>query len=298
MKFSQKQLAVIALCVVALSFSLLNVSVRMLGTGFSPFTQVYLRIGLGFLLVSFFFRKEINLSNIKKTKRNDWLILLAMGTFGYGFSVDCVTLGVLHTKLLNAAVIGSTTPFFVLLFSVIFWRKTFPLSLILFLLLTFYGVMVIATGSLIPTLNNFGVGDIFVALYAAGVGVFIVGRKMLSSHLNNSEIAFLIMGIAFITTFISAFFTKDAFQFSGFSHPVALAGLLMGGTLNVVATKLQNFSYPYLPAVTASQILLLTNVFALIFGYVFYHELVQPVEYIGAFFVLIGVWACIKKASN
>jgi len=298
MKLTLKKQAILALCIVALSFSLLNVGVRMLGTGFSPFTQVYLRTGLGLLLISLIFHKELHPSKIQKISKKDWLILIAMGTLGYGIAVDFVTLGVLHTTLLNASVIGSTTPFFIMLFSIVFLRKSYPLSLLFFVLLTFYGILVMATGSFMPVLNNFGIGDFFVLLYAAGVGVYIFGRKMLSTHLNNSEIAWVVILVACVTALVTAAFAGETLQLSGFLQPLACAGFLMGGALNVVATKLQNFSYPHLNPVIASQLLLLTNVFALIFGYVFYHEIIQPVEFAGAVLVLMGVWACIKQTAD
>src|SRR6266404_349133 len=119
MALSVKQKAILALCIVAFSYALLSVAVRLMGAGFGPFTQVYLRIGLGCLLTAIFFYKKIRFSRFPRISRRDWLFLLLMGTLGYGLSVDFVTLGTLHTKLLDVAVIASTTPFFIFLFSVV-----------------------------------------------------------------------------------------------------------------------------------------------------------------------------------
>src|SRR5581483_11287141 len=123
MKFSTTQKALAALVIVALSFALLNVAVRFSNEGFAPFTQVYLRIGLGFILTFLFFFKEIRINAFKKISGKDWIILLLMGTLGYGIAVDFITLGVIHTTLFKASVIGSTTPFFIFLFNVVFLRK-------------------------------------------------------------------------------------------------------------------------------------------------------------------------------
>src|SRR6266480_8135493 len=115
MHFTIKQRAVIALCIVALAYTLLNITVRFMSAGFAPFTQVYLRIGLGVVLTVLFFFHKIHPAKIKKISPRDWIILFLMGTLGYGLAVDFITLGVLHTKLLNVAIISSTTPFFVFL---------------------------------------------------------------------------------------------------------------------------------------------------------------------------------------
>src|SRR6266550_4007832 len=123
MRLSSKQKAIVAMSIVALCFTILNISVRMINVGFGPFTQVYLRIGLGLLLAIVFFYKKITFKKFVNISQKDWLILFLMGTLGYGLAVDFVTLGVLHTKLLNVAIISSTTPFFVFLFSLLVLRK-------------------------------------------------------------------------------------------------------------------------------------------------------------------------------
>jgi drug/metabolite transporter (DMT)-like permease len=298
MKFTVEKRAILALCMVALSFALLNVSIRFANAGFAPFTQVYLRIGLGLLLTIAFFYKEINLIKIRKTAIKDWIILLLMGTFGYGIAVDFVTLGVVHTNLFNAAVIGSTTPFFVFLFNVIFLREKFSKSLLFFLVLTLYGVCILATNSLIPKLINFSLGDLYVLLFAIGSGVYILGRKFLSSHLNNSEIAVVVMAIAFLSSLIVAIVNGQQLHLSGFSNPIALLGVCMGGVLNLIATKFQNFGFSHLNAVVGSQLLLLQNVFAPIFGFILFGEIVLPLEFFGAVIALVGVWYYIRFAKD
>ena len=281
MKFSVEKRAIIALCIVALSFALLNVSIRFANVGFNPFTQVYLRIGLGLLLAAVLFYKEISLSKIMKTTTKDWIILLLMGTLGYGIAVDFVTIGVLHTNLFNAAVISSTTPFFVFLFNILFLRKKFTKSLLFFLILTLYGVCILATNSLIPRLINFSSGDVYILLFAIGSGVYILGRKFLSQHLNNSEIAIVIMTIAFLSSLIVAIVNGQQLHVAGFGKPVALLGICMGGVLNLIATKFQNFGFSHLNAVVGSQLLLLQNVFAPIFGFILFGEIVLPLEFFG-----------------
>src|SRR5476651_2406738 len=182
MRFSLTQKAIFALVIVALSYSLLSVAVRLLNSGFGPFTQVYLRIGLGCLLTVSLFYKKIRFSHLRTISGRDWLFLFLMGSIGYGFSVDFVTLGILHTKLLDVAVISSITPFFIFLFSITVFRKPFHPYLLLFVFMAFYGVCVLATKSFMPFLTEFGIGDFYVLLFAIGLGIYIFGRKMLSSH--------------------------------------------------------------------------------------------------------------------
>jgi drug/metabolite transporter (DMT)-like permease len=295
---SLKKRSIIALCIVALSYSILTVVVRLMNAGFGPFTQVYLRIGLGCLLTVVVFYKKIHFTKISKISVRDWVFLLLMGTLGYGLAVDFVTLGTLLTKLLDVAIIASTTPFFVFLFYILFLRKSFRKYLLFFLIMAFYGVCVLATKGLIPVFNEFGIGDFYVLLFAVGLGIYILGRKKLSSYLNNYEIAFLVMFIAFVSSLIVAILFREPLSLTGFSNPYALIGLILGGGLNLIATTLETFAFKHINAVAGSQILLLENVFTPFFGYIFYREIILPIEFFGALLVVSGVWLYIKNADD
>jgi drug/metabolite transporter (DMT)-like permease len=298
MKFSLKQKAIGAMCAVALAYSLLNVVIRLMNEGFEPFSQVYLRIGLGFILTLGIFYKNIHFSKFKKISRRDWFFLFLMGTVGYGFAVDFATLGVLHTTLLNVAVVSCTTPLFVFLFAVLFMRKKIDRKLLIFLLVTFYGICVLATNSFVPILSHFAIGDLYVLFSAMGFGVYILARKALSKQLNNSEIAVVAMFFAFISSLLVALFSGESLHIAGFLNPFAFTGLVLGGILNLAATKLENFAFNHLNAVVGAQLYLLENVFSPIFGFILYQEIILPLEFVGALIVIAGVWAYIREEKE
>src|SRR5258708_35086468 len=121
---------------------------------------------------------------------------------------------------------------------------------------------------------------------------------MLSSHLSTVEISVVVMGIAFVSSFLSALFVKEQLSFAGFFNPVALLGLVLGGALNLVATTLETFAFRHINAVAGSQLLLLENVFAPIFGFVLYNEILLPVELFGALLVVSGVWCYVRFGED
>lgn len=298
MHFSLKQRAILALSVVAFSYALLSVVIRLMNAGFGPFTQVYLRIGLGCILTAVVFYRKIHFAKFFTVSKKDWFFLLLMGIVGYGLSVDLATLGTLQTKLLDVSVMASTTPFFIFLFSVIVLRKAFHPFLLFFVVMAFYGVCVLATKSLMPTLTNFGTGDFYVLLFAVGLGFYIYGRKMLSSRLNTYEIAVITMAIASVVSYFVALGFKESVSIAGFFNPSAFFGLILGGVLNLVATTLETFAFKHLNAVAGSQLLLLENIFAPVFGFVFYKEYLLPVEFFGALLVIAGVWLYIRYGED
>lgn len=289
MKLPVKTRAIWALVIVGLCVPLLSISVRLMDEGFGTFTQTYLRIGLGFLITLLLLHKHIRFGKISSLSHKDWLLVLLMGSFGYGFVVIFATLGVLHAKLLNVAIIGSTTPFFIILFTIIFLRKRIPQRDFFFLLISFYGVCVLATRSFLPVFSNFGIGEVYLLFFAAGMGIYIEGRKFLSKKLNNSEITLSVMFIAFVSSFVCALISGESLNFTGFLNPIALSGLILGGFLNFAVTELQNFGYQYVTAVVGSQLLLVQNIFAPILGFIFFHEYVLPIEFFGAWCILMGL---------
>ena len=290
--------AILGLCVVALCFVVLSIGVRWMSEGFGPFTQVYLRVGGAFLLALLLYYKKIRFANLRKISRKDWMLLIIMGTIGYGIAIIFVTLSVLHTTLLNVAVIGSTVPFFALLYMYIITRKPIKPILLLFLVISFIGVYLITTKSLSLVIHNFGFGELCALLFAAGSGAFVVSRGFISKKLSNIEITVIIIFIAFVSSFIGAMVMGEKLNVSGFSNPLAMLGLITGIILNIVATQLQNFGFEHVNPVTGSQLLLLQNVFAPVLGFFFYNETVLPIEFLGAAFILFGVIGYYRKAGH
>jgi drug/metabolite transporter (DMT)-like permease len=296
--YSKKTLAILSLSFVALGYSLASVAVRFLAEGFQPFTQVYLRIGLGFLLSLLIFGKHISIQKLTKVSKKDWVLLIIMGTAGYGLAVDLVTLGVLHTKLLNVAVLTSTAPLFVFLYSLIFLRKHVNKLIFLFILLGVYGVGIIATKSFLPTISDFGIGEFYSLLFAAGVGCYSISRRFLSKNITNSEITVIVMFFAFISSFLVAMIAQEPLTLDGFSQPIVLLGLAIGLIFNLTNTHLENFGFQYIRPVIGSQLLLLENVFSPILGFLLFSEVVSGIEFIGAAIVIGSVVIANKFAPS
>lgn len=82
-----------------------------------------------------------------------------MGIVGYGLMVYAITRGALLTTLLNVSVLFSTVPIFVYLLGVIFLKRRWRYLILGLLFLSIWGVGVLSSGQIIPSLSGFGVGD-------------------------------------------------------------------------------------------------------------------------------------------
>ncbi|MBI5019593.1 DMT family transporter [Candidatus Gottesmanbacteria bacterium] len=285
-----RHLSVGFLVIVSAAYTLLSVGSRLLSEGFQPMTQVYMRILLATIALIIVFRKKIRVAHIAKTPMRDRWVLFTMGTIGYSVAVYFVTLGALNAKLVNVAIIFASVPFFSYLYAFLFLKKRFDLKLTGLLLVSLIGISFVATKSFAPRLEAFGTGEWFTLLATATMAWFFVGRKLLSNHLNTEEITVTVMAVAAVSGFILAVIRMETFSISAFANPHVLLGLAIGGLMNVLVNPIEIYAFDHLDAVFGSQILLLENVFALLFGYLLYAETVSFPEIIGGLIIIISVY--------
>lgn len=287
--------SIIALIAVAFGYALLNVASRLMGEGLEPMTQVYLRIGLGCIVASIVFRKQIRIEKIRHLTHRDWLILLFLGTVAYSIGVYFVTMGALNTSVFNVSVIYSTIVFFVYIYSIIFLRSKFnPISLVL-IFISFVGIIFISGKLFVPQFGNFGMGEFYTLLAACFMAFFSVGRKMLSKDLNNQEITIITMVIAFISGLIIAVLKGESFPaITDFSVAV-LIGLAIGAFFNIVSTFFESYAFEHIDVVLGNQILLLESFFSIIIGVLFYRELPILPQIVGSVLILLSVYISNRK---
>jgi drug/metabolite transporter (DMT)-like permease len=293
-----QNLAIWALIAVAVGYAFLNLAIRLMDSGFEPFTQTYLRILFGALVGFLIFRKHIRTKVIKTTSMKDWLVLLLMGTIGYSAGVLFVTLGALNTTLVNVSVLTSTIPFFVAIYAFFVLRKRISKKLVLLLAVSFIGAAMVATKGFPPLLQNLGIGEVFVLLSAAAFAWYSVGRKMLSNKLNNYEISVLTMVIAAITSLVVALVAGENLNLAAFLDPLVLVGLVIGIGFNVTASLFENFAFQHISVVVGSQLLLLENAISPIIGFLLYAELIGVYEAIGAALIIGSVMLSSRMASE
>ncbi|MCA9373268.1 DMT family transporter [Candidatus Woesebacteria bacterium] len=287
---SPRHLALLGLIGVAFGYAVLGMNSRLLNIGFAPATQVYVRVLLGFLLSLVFFRKQLRLKVMKQISKKDVIWLLVMGGLGYAGAVLLATQAVLNTKLLNTSVIGSTLPFVVFAYSLLVLKAKFQPKLFLNLLVAVYGVIVVSTKSYFPLVTNFGIGELFALLSVLCLGWWSVGRKMLSSKLNNAEITVITMLVAGVTSLAVALFFHEPLPLASFTLPSILIGLAIGAGLNLLLTFLENFSFNIIDVVLGNQILMTSTVFSLLGGIFIFHESISLPELIGGLIIVVTVW--------
>jgi drug/metabolite transporter (DMT)-like permease len=277
----KRWLAIVSIILVALCYVILSMVSRILEPGFGDYTQVYLRISIGTLMAALLFRRHITWSNYTRLKPKDWLGITLMGVVGYGIVVAALTIGVLNTTLINTSIIYATVPVFVYIFSLPLLKRKPELIKIALVLVSFWGVGMISSNSVIPHLEGINHGDWWVLFAAVCGALYVIGRKLVSDTLNNRELAVIVMAIAAITTFALSLINGDRVDWSVFGVPSILVGLVIGSVLNIAATFLENYGFKILDETFAAQLLMVESVFALVLGRLFYAEVISLTQILG-----------------
>jgi len=288
---SPKTLAILVLIGVSFGYGLLNVGSRWLAPVFGTFTQVYFRILLAMSLVVVIYFRSIRWPKLVQLPLRDWLILILMGTAGYGFMVYTIVRGALQTSLLNVSIIFSTVPIFVYFLSVIFLHRPFRLVVLGLLTLSTWGVGILSSGTILPTLSSFGAGDWWVLLATFFEAIWYLGMRLLGDRLKSPEVTFLAQAIAVLTILPLAFINHESFPApSNFLSLTVILGLIIGVGMNIIAPLATMFAFRHLDEVFATQLFLTENIFSLFIGWFFYQEVRTPLQLFGAVVVIGSVY--------
>ena len=92
MRLSKKIKPIAAILLMALAYAFMGVAIRLLGDGFEPMTQVWVRLFFSVFASLALLGKNLRPREIVKARAKDWLVLITMGSVGYGIAVYFITM--------------------------------------------------------------------------------------------------------------------------------------------------------------------------------------------------------------
>lgn len=288
--FSKKTLAVFSLVFMAFGFALMGIASRWMAEGFGNMTQVALRTLGAFVLTAIIFYQQISWKKIINSGAKTLSILTLIGVLGYAGMVYSITVGALTTKLINVAVIYSTLPFFVYLGGLVMWQRKVSKPIIGFLLLSVWGVAILTSGSILPTLAGFGKGEIYVLAATIFEAIYFIGLKLLDKQLNSREIAVASLLIGGLAALAMSILLGEPLNLSAFANWHVTSALIFGILQNVWVPLLIMFAFAHINEVIATQLFLLESFFSLLLGYFLYSEVVSIFQLGGAGLIIVSVY--------
>lgn len=287
MKFSKFKLAIIFLILANIiwgaSFPIYKLTLKDI----PPFTFVFLRFYLGALiLLPFVFNKL-------EIKRSDWKSFFLVSFVGVTLTISFLILGLRYTSSINAPIILSASPIFLIIGSFFYLKEKLKKKVVLGTLVSLLGVLLIV---LMPLFTEKGIdgnilGNLFLVLAAVGSTIHALLLKKISSNYSPLTIAFWECFIGALPLTPLYFIELQKTHWPSYVHLDSIFGIIFGvifataiahslfnyGVKNIKASEVGIFSYvdPLATIVVAIPLL---------------HEKITTPYVIGSIFVFLGIF--------
>jgi len=247
-----------------------------------------------FLILMPFFFNEI----IKKKEqfKKESLKLFFLGLMGCGICGAFPFIAGMSTTMANMGIIYTSSPIFIIILSVLFFKDKINLSRIIGLILCLIGVLIIICKGDFSYLINFKFtsGDLWMLGAAIGWAVY-------SIFLINWKSSFGLMARFTLIAFFGAislfpfYLIEEAFLFNttfnnNFLFWVLFAAISPGIIAFTLYTKVQK----YVGASLAGFTLYIFSIYSAIYGIILFNETLLSFHYYGASLVFIGVYLARK----
>jgi drug/metabolite transporter (DMT)-like permease len=287
---TQSRKGTIALVVLAWTFATMGIFARYLSGEFALFEQVYLRIGLAFLVGILAFYPRCNFKKIYLLPKKDFFVLVLRSICLY-VGVVMITAAFLHTKYSNAT-FAASLPVMPLL-GFILLKERIKIRTVFFILLGFFGLALMVFKDL--QITSVGQGEILAFGSLLFFDLSYVGRKLHSDYLNNYENTVFMFAIGAIFLFSTSMMIGETLPTMTQFSLLTIAVLALAAICNVANLFLTNYGFQNVKVAVASNILTLEAVFALLYGIFLFREIPTLYEWIGSILILLSVFLVNKS---
>ncbi|MBD3329850.1 EamA family transporter [Candidatus Dojkabacteria bacterium] len=291
----KKTRGIILLLISALLYSSISILIRVLDQGgLPPVIQVLTRYIFGFMIASVFYALTAKKRFDFKSRGIPLLVVSAI--VGYGLTNLFFTFGVINTQIGNAlfffyswAVIAPVLAYLIL-------REQLNKFNIVALVIVFLALLLLFSPNSLPTWK---IGAVFSLLAALGQSFYVVVRRKLTYSSQVLMVANTLFGT--LTMLLLAIVFEWEFMFNGGILEVTFQTWLVGaifGAVNFSAWYFMSKGFEYVQAKTGSIILLIENVFALLWAFLIYSEIPTVWTFLGGVLLFVAGVMVILKGEN
>ena len=280
----------LAVVVAALFWSLDGIFLRPRLASVPATLVVFLEHSLGFIiLIPFLFIYKLEL---KKITKKQWLTIFWVALFGGALGTTFFTKALFLTGFVDVSVVillQKFQPIFAILLSAIILKERFPSKFY------FYATLALVGGYLVtfkdPTSINFGSATIMMVVFSL-LAAFAWGSsttfgKYSLKNINYGLLTALRFGFTMIIMLVPAFVYFSTLSSIKFDVWRTLAIIVF--TSGAVAMYLYYYGLKKIPASLATLCELAWPLSAIIFDYVFNHNILSPTQIIGALLLVVSV---------
>lgn len=254
-------------------------------TDIHPFTLAFLRFVLPVVIMYPFVRGKL------KVHPKDRFIVILIGFFGITVNILFLFLGLLQAPSINASLIASSAPIFLILYALFFLRHEKPKKkLILGSLIGLFGVLLVLVTPLFNHGNITAIGNLFYLIAMTGGVIAIIFVRKIMKRNTPEAITFwsLFVGaIGFIPFFL---YEVSIYGFLPNISTQGILGLIYGVFFSsLIAYFFQTYALKYLAAADAGVFTYIDPVITILVAAPLLHEFPDTTFVAGAVFVLLGI---------
>lgn len=287
MRISKAHKAVFALIIANIIWGAASPIFKWSLKGTPIFTLAFLRFVIPLFLI-FIFAKKRDLA----IKEKDFMKIFSLSFLGLSISIAFSFLGLVNTASINAAIIGSSGPIFIMLGSLLFLNEHPRKKVILGNMIGFLGVLFIVLQPLFQHDSKLAIlGNVFFIISTlAGVGNVIIARKIMQDYkpITITFWSFLIATITFLPPFVEEVMTKGFLpHFS--SH--AIIGIIFGAFIcSLLAYYLFFYSLKYMLASELGIFTYIDPIVTILIAMPLLHEIPDATFISGSILVFLGIY--------
>ena len=259
-----------------------------------PISLAFWRWLTVFIILFPFFYDEI-LKNKKYIDKEFWKLFF-LGSMGCGVCGAFPFIAGMTTTMANMGIIYTSSPIFIIILSVMFFKDTINFSRILGLFLCLIGVLaIISKGRLDLLLNfKFTTGDLW--MIGAAIGWAVYSIYLLNWKSNFSLMARFTLIAFFGTLSLFPFYIlEEIFYFNTvFNNNFFFWVIFAAVSPGIIAFTLYTRVQKYVGASLAGFTLYIFSIYSAIYGIILFDEVLSGFHYFGAAFVFAGVYLARK----
>jgi len=280
------RLAVIALIVANTVWGIGPPIFKLALRDISPFTLAFFRFGIASFVIFPFARKHLHV------KKHDIAEVFLAGFLGAFVNIAAFFIGLRFAPSINASIISSAGPIFLIFASFIFLKEKFRRKLIIGALVGLLGILLIILEPIFssqPNLNFFGNMLFFVAMLGS-LGHTIIGRELVKKYnpIGVTFWIFLVAALCFAPLAVNENLSHSFIATLNFNVIFAIIyGALFSSTLSYF---LLFWALKYMPAAETGVFLYLDPIATIIVAFFLLGEKPDTLYIVGSAFVFLGIY--------
>lgn len=253
--------------------------------GIGPFTLAFSRFFLACLILLPFCYKNLSL------RVKDIFPILVLSIIGINVNIAFFFLGLTMSSSINAPVISSSAPIFLILASFLFLKEKIKRKKVIGTVVSLIGILCIILQPVMEKgLDGSVTGNVFFILATLGSVIHVLVLRKLAKKVNVFTLtfwSFLITSIVFFPLMLPELRTS----FVNYLNIRALFGILYGAIFaSTIAYTLVAYGERKIPANEVGVFIYIGPVIAIIVAYFLLHETLNPIFILGTVFVFLGIF--------